>query len=111
MYSSLFIILPPLFHRSAVISSKIDNKLLFNDRTKVSAVKNLNISNHTTVKSLKLKIQSYSSKFKVIKKRGNRSVGRNEGIKRSTGDIVAITDAGCILDRNWIKNIAAPFEG
>lgn len=39
----------------------------------------------------------------------NRSQGRNAGIKRATGDIIAITDAGCILDKNWLAEITNPF--
>lgn len=46
---------------------------------------------------------------KILKKLGNRSVGRNEAIKNANGDIVVCSDAGCVLDKNWIKNITAPF--
>ena len=62
------------------------------------------------IKSLKLKVQSYSSKFKILKKRGNRSVGRNEAIKHAKGEVIAVTDVGCVLDRNWLRNIVKPFE-
>lgn len=48
--------------------------------------------------------------IKVIQKKGNRSVGRNEGIKRAQGDIIAISDAGCILDKDWVKEIVKPFS-
>jgi glycosyltransferase involved in cell wall biosynthesis len=47
--------------------------------------------------------------IKLLFKNGNRSVGRNEAIKKSTGDIILISDAGCVLDKNWVKNILAPF--
>lgn len=49
-------------------------------------------------------------KFKIIIKLGNRSVGRNEAIKNSSGDVIVCSDAGCILDRDWIKNIIEPFN-
>lgn len=49
-------------------------------------------------------------KIKLIKKRGNRSAGRNEAIKASKGNIILSTDAGCTLDKKWIKNISAPFK-
>ncbi len=58
-------------------------------------------------------IKSYSSKIKNLKvfvKKGNRSVGRNFAIKKSTHDIIAVTDAGCILDSHWLENIMKPFE-
>lgn len=48
--------------------------------------------------------------LKLILKRGNRATGRNESIKHSSGDIILITDAGCSLDKNWVKNITKPFS-
>lgn len=50
-----------------------------------------------------------NKKFKPVTKVGNRSVGRNEGIRQATGEIIVISDAGCILDKDWIKNIVRPF--
>ncbi len=55
------------------------------------------------------KIKSSSLKFKVLQKSGNRSVGRNEGIQQASGDIILVSDAGCTLDRNWVKRISEPF--
>lgn len=48
-------------------------------------------------------------KLKVYKKRGNRSVGRNEAIKKATGDIIVCSDSGNVLDKKWIENITKPF--
>lgn len=58
------------------------------------------------IKSSKLKIKN----LKVIRKKGNRSVGRNTGIKESLGPIIAVTDAGCILDSHWLERLTKPFE-
>jgi len=49
-------------------------------------------------------------KIKIILKNGNRSVGRNEAIQKASNEIVAITDAGCILDKNWLNNLVKPFS-
>ena len=49
-------------------------------------------------------------KIKILEKKGNRSVGRNFAIKNSTHEIIAVTDAGCILDKNWLKEIVKPFK-
>lgn len=49
-------------------------------------------------------------RIKLIFKDGNRSVGRNEAIKRAMGDIIVCSDAGCTLERNWIKHITEPFK-
>ncbi|OGH12549.1 MAG: hypothetical protein A2857_01180 [Candidatus Levybacteria bacterium RIFCSPHIGHO2_01_FULL_36_15] len=48
--------------------------------------------------------------IKLIIKKGNRSVGRNEAIKNAAGDIIVCSDAGCILDNDWFKNIIKPFR-
>ena len=67
-------------------------------------------------------VQIIENEFKVFKKqnkkvvlsllikKGNRSIGRNEAIKHSTSQIILSSDAGCILDRNWVKNILKPFS-
>lgn len=47
--------------------------------------------------------------IKLLIKKGNRSVGRNEAIRQATGNVLVCTDAGNVLDRNWIKNIVSPF--
>lgn len=56
------------------------------------------------------KFQNKKVKVRVLTIKGNRSVGRNFAIKNSTGDIIIVSDAGCELDKNWIKNITKPFE-
>ena len=43
--------------------------------------------------------------IKVFIKKGNRSVGRNFAVSKAKGTWIAITDAGCILDKNWLKNL------
>lgn len=55
-------------------------------------------------------ISNKKIKIRILKKKGNRSIGRNEAIENATGDIIVCTDAGCILDKNWIKNITKEFE-
>jgi glycosyltransferase involved in cell wall biosynthesis len=45
----------------------------------------------------------------LIIKKGNIPVGRNEGIRRSKGEIIAFTDAGCILEKRWFENIVKPI--
>lgn len=56
------------------------------------------------------KIKNYSGKIKILIKKGNRAVGRNEAIKNSSSEIIVCSDSGCILDKNWVKNITEPFK-
>ncbi|OQY23130.1 MAG: hypothetical protein B6I35_04485 [Anaerolineaceae bacterium 4572_32.2] len=49
--------------------------------------------------------------LRVIRRPGaNISQGRNAAIEAATGEIVAVTDAGVRLSRQWIEKIIAPFE-
>jgi glycosyltransferase involved in cell wall biosynthesis len=48
--------------------------------------------------------------FRVLQKVGNRSVGRNWAIKNSKSSIIACSDAGCVLDKDWFLNITKPFS-
>ena len=49
--------------------------------------------------------------LKIMSEPGaNRSQGRNAGVKIATGEIVAITDAGCVLDKDWLSEITKPFS-
>lgn len=59
---------------------------------------------------LNIKSDKSRERFKLIFKKGNRSIGRNEGIRKAKGDIILLSDAGCFLDKNWVRNIIKPFS-
>ncbi len=50
------------------------------------------------------------TQVQVFQKRGNISTGRNFALRKIDTDIIAISDAGCVLERNWVKNIIEPFQ-
>ncbi len=61
------------------------------------------------------KIQEISSKHKKLNikffvKKGNRSLGRNLAIKKSKFEIILITDSGCELHKDWVKNMYSSFS-
>jgi glycosyltransferase involved in cell wall biosynthesis len=62
------------------------------------------------IKDYEARFKKKNVVFKLLIKKGNRSVGRNTAIKYSTGDVIACSDAGCVLDKNWLKNITEPFN-
>lgn len=47
---------------------------------------------------------------KVFSKSGNISKCRNLAVRKSACDIIVISDAGCVLDKNWLKHITSPFK-
>ncbi|RJQ26881.1 glycosyltransferase, partial [Candidatus Parcubacteria bacterium] len=56
------------------------------------------------------KFPIFNNIIKIITKKGNRSVGRNEAIKQSKNEIILCSDAGCILDKEWVRKITEPFR-
>lgn len=46
----------------------------------------------------------------VVAEDANISEGRNIGIARACGEIIAVTDAGTVLDDEWLEKLIQPFE-
>jgi glycosyltransferase involved in cell wall biosynthesis len=63
-------------------------------------------------------IKSYYPEFKknkilinlIIKKGAGRSEGRNIAINKARGEIIAVTDAGCVLKKDWFFEITKEFN-
>lgn len=52
-----------------------------------------------------------NKRIKLIIARGTSiAAGRNIGISNSVSGIIAMTDAGCVIDKNWLINITKPFS-
>ena len=50
--------------------------------------------------------ETYKTYIKIIEKKGaNISQGRNIAIRNTKNEIICVSDAGCILDKNWVKEI------
>lgn len=62
------------------------------------------------ISNFQFPISNKKIRFKFLVKKGNRAVGRNEAIGKASNEIIACSDAGCILDKNWLKNIVKPFN-
>lgn len=62
-------------------------------------------------------IEAYKKKEPFLQKHlkflsipnATRPKGRNLSIEKATHDVIAITDAGCVLDKDWLQEIASPF--
>lgn len=89
--------------QSLLDQSKLPDEVVIVDGSSTDATASI-ISNY------KSKFSNKQIKFNFIVKKGNRSIGRNEAIGCSSSNIIACSDAGCILDKNWLKNITEPFS-
>jgi glycosyltransferase involved in cell wall biosynthesis len=54
--------------------------------------------------------QKKNTQIKLLVEKCSRAKGRNLGVEISSNDIIAMTDAGCVADRNWLKKITEPFK-
>jgi len=58
-------------------------------------------------------IKHFCKKYKYIKyivEKGSIAHCRNVSIDIAEGDIIAITDAGCVPKKDWLRNLCYPFK-
>lgn len=58
-------------------------------------------------------VRHYERKYRPVKlfvEKCSRAKGRNIGVEMAKHDIIAMTDAGCMADKNWLKEITSPFK-
>jgi cellulose synthase/poly-beta-1,6-N-acetylglucosamine synthase-like glycosyltransferase len=48
--------------------------------------------------------------LRVYQQQGNRSIGRNFAISHTSCPIIAITDAGCVPQSDWLAEVVKPFS-
>lgn len=65
-----------------------------------STDKTLEIINH---------YQKRDGRIKLLREKCSRARGRNLGVEIAKNEIIAMTDAGCVADRNWLERITQPF--
>jgi glycosyltransferase involved in cell wall biosynthesis len=65
-------------------------------------------SQDKTVKIIR-HFQKKNKKVKLLIEKCSRAKGRNLGIDIARNEIVALTDAGCIVHKNWLERITKPF--
>lgn len=53
--------------------------------------------------------QKKDGRIKLLTGNYSRAQGRNIGVELARNDIIAITDAGCVAQKDWLEKITAPF--
>jgi glycosyltransferase involved in cell wall biosynthesis len=69
------------------------------------------VDGESTDKTIEI-IRHYQKKYggiKLLVEKCNRAQGRNLGIEIARGDIIATTDAGCVIHKDWLQKLTAPF--
>lgn len=64
----------------------------------------------STDKTVQLIRENFPQVIIVNNPKKNAASGRNIGIEKAQGDIIAFTDGDCIVDEDWIKNIFIAFS-
>lgn len=55
-------------------------------------------------------LKKYGKMIKLERWRGNPPTAYNHAIKKINTEFIAFTDADCVADKNWIKNLVLGFE-
>ena len=53
--------------------------------------------------------QKKDARIKLLIEKCSRARGRNLACEIARGDVIAMTDADCVAERDWLKNITEPF--
>lgn len=100
------------FNEAKTIKSLLNSFLELRGRTEEVVIVDGGSSDKTVqiIEEDKKEFKKNGIDLRVYIKKGNRSVGRNEAIRLAKGEVIAITDAGCELDKDWLINITKPFK-
>jgi cellulose synthase/poly-beta-1,6-N-acetylglucosamine synthase-like glycosyltransferase len=96
----------PSYNAEKTITSTI--KALLNQNYPKNKYEVIVVDDGSIDKNVKV-VSNFSVKLIKLKHKGPANA-RNVGAKKSRGDIILFTDADCVPDANWIKNMVEPFK-
>lgn len=101
--NSFISIIVPVLNRENDIGKCLDSLLALD----YPSFEIIVVDNGSTDKTQAIVCQ-YPVKMVVEQKRG-ASTARNTGIKIARGEIIAFTDSDCIVEKDWLKNLAKNY--
>lgn len=99
-------VIVPVFNGAATIGACIESLLALDYPP--SALEIIVIENGSTDQSSEI-IARYPVRLLHSDPSGS-SLARNCGLEATDADIVAFTDADCVVDRNWLKTLVAAYD-
>jgi glycosyltransferase involved in cell wall biosynthesis len=100
-------VIVPVYNDPYGIKATIES--LLNQDYPVDKYEIIIIDNYSTDSTADV-IHSYPVKYLLENKIQTSYAARNKGIDNARGGILALTDSGCIVDTNWIKNGEAAMK-
>ncbi len=97
----------PVYNGAATIEDCIES--LFRVRYPPDRLEIVIVDNHSQDDTPHL-LARYRDRARVFRheKRG-AAAARNRGIREARGDVIAFTDADCVVDPNWLRNLVSPL--
>lgn len=108
-----FSIVVPTYNRSKIIPLCLDS--LISQSYPKDKYEIIIVDNNST-DDTKIKVRNYIEKYSTFdikyffEIRKGSGYARNLGVQMSSYDIIAFTDDDAILEKNWLKELAAAFE-
>ncbi|MGD8744637.1 MAG: glycosyltransferase [Candidatus Woesebacteria bacterium] len=97
-----------VFNEEKTISKLLDSLLAQKKKPSEIVVVDA-VSTDNTLKILR-HYQKKDKRIKVLVQECSRARGRNLAVELAKNEITAMTDAGCVADKNWLKYITEPFK-
>ncbi|MDP2939185.1 MAG: PqqD family peptide modification chaperone [Candidatus Omnitrophota bacterium] len=104
-HSLLVSVIIPVYNGNKTLCSCLDSLMQLNFPKEDREI--IVVDNHSTDNTKEI-ISQYPVKYVFEPKRG-RGKARNAGIRASLGKYIAFTDADCVVDKLWLKNLIKGF--
>lgn len=100
-------VIVPVYNSEKTIShclNGISNQTISSDRYEIIVVDDESTDNTKAI------VQSYSNIRYLMIPHGGPAAARNAGAKAAIGDILVFTDADCVPNQDWLRDMTLPFQ-